>query len=838
VSGTLIPFGQGRAHGLDAGQLGRRGAEIDDLAALGLPVVPGLTVPMAYAATLSDPAVAKTAVARVENGATGWPGPGAHGLPPLFRLSVSAAVHLTGLPADLVCLGLSEQNLDRALAAAGTGPELLAAWSTTLRALGQHALGAPAGALDAAVLDHAEPRARTVALLEAIERYGERPLPSDPAEQVALAATAMLARWAAPRAVRARRAQGHGPELGLAMHLRAVRVLPREASWHGSATSRDPGTGEFRPQGAVFPGPCYGPPPSTGGAPLATVPGAASLVEPVLCILERHGRGAASVEYEIYNGQLTVLAARIEQRPGVRVAVCLAADLAAQEVISRPAALRAVPVAHVPELLHPQLRLTGAEPVFVRGLPASPGAASGAVVLTSERAVELAAVGTAVVLVAAETTPGDLPGLLAADAVITSGGGLASHAAVVARGLGRPAVCGAAELRLDPAAGTVTVNGTTLHEGDVVSVDGRGGVVYSGGVPLRPAEPPPVLTTLLGWADEIRRLGVRTNADTARETRAALRNGAEGIGLCRTEHQFLGDRLPLIRRVILAADEVAEQAALEALTQAQRADFTELLTAVGDRPVTVRLLDAPLHEFLPAPGQAEDAAQEELAEALREANPMLGVRGVRLALLHERLYPAQADALFSAWIEVAATGVRPRLEVMVPLVSLPEELAVAAGQIRRAAQQVAARTGITVPYRLGSMVETPRAALLAGALAEHAEFLSFGTNDLTQLTYGFSRDDVERRVLQPYVSRGLLPASPFATLDPDGVFALVEIAAQRARAVRPGIKLGLCGEHAGDPPSIELCDRAGLDYVSCSPQRVLVARLAAAQACAAREGEE
>jgi pyruvate,orthophosphate dikinase len=474
----------------------------------------------------------------------------------------------------------------------------------------------------------------------------------------------------------------------------------------------------------------------------------------------------------------------------------------------------------------------------VKGLPASPGAATGAVVLSSERALELAADGTHVVLVAAETTPADVPGMLASAAVLTGSGGIASHAAVVARGAGKPAVCGAEGLGVDRAAGTVRFGERVLREGDPVSLDGRTGAVYAGTLSISVAGPPPELSTLLGWADGLRRLGVRVNADTAAEVDTALALGAEGVGLCRTEHQFLGERLPLIRRVLLAADPTARDEALLALEAAQHEDFTALLAAVGNRPVTVRLLDAPLHEFLPAPGQALDAAEEQRAAALREANPMLGLRGVRLALLHERLYPAQAEALFTAWADVAATGVRPELEVMIPLVSLPEELAAAAAYVRGAADAVAARTGVEVPYRLGTMIETPRAALLAGELAEHAEFFSFGTNDLTQLTYGFSRDDVERQVLASYQERGFLTASPFARLDPHGVGALVALAAERARSVRPGIKLGLCGEHGGDPESIAFCDGLGLDYVSCSAHRVPVARMAAAHSALRRRQDE
>jgi pyruvate, orthophosphate dikinase len=430
--------------------------------------------------------------------------------------------------------------------------------------------------------------------------------------------------------------------------------------------------------------------------------------------------------------------------------------------------------------------------------------------------------------VAAETSPADLPGMLCAQAIVTANGGVASHAAVVARGIGRPAVCGATALQIG--SDSIAVGDTVVRAGDTISVNGSTGDVYVGEVNVRAVGASAELTTLLGWADAERRLGVRANSDSGPDTEVAIRLGADGVGLCRTEHQFLGERLPLIRRVILATDSDTERDALAALAAAQQEDFGALLRAVGDRPVTVRLLDAPMHEFLPATlEEADSLAQLERAESLRESNPMLGVRGVRLALLHEGLYPAQIRALFAAWLEVAQEGIRPQLEVMVPLVSIPAELSHVAALIRRSAAEIAAATGEEVPFRIGTMVETPRAALLADRLAAVAEFLSFGTNDLTQLTYGFSRDDVERRVLAPYLEHGLLSVSPFTELDPDGVGALIEVAVAKARSVRPDIKLGLCGEHGGNPASIRLADRLGLDYVSCSPHRVPVARLAAAQ---------
>jgi pyruvate,orthophosphate dikinase len=421
-----------------------------------------------------------------------------------------------------------------------------------------------------------------------------------------------------------------------------------------------------------------------------------------------------------------------------------------------------------------------------------------------------------VVLVASETTPGDLPGLLAARAIVTSRGGLAAHAAVVARGLGRPAVCGATSIGFDLDRRVITSGGVSLAEGEVIAVDGSTGTIYVGTVQVVPPHPGDVLESVLTRADRLRRLGVRANADTGREAALAVQFGAEGIGLCRTEHQFLGDRMPIVRRFLLASDSIEEAGALTDLAAAQREDFLDLLAAIGPRPVTVRLLDAPLHEFL--------------GEAAQEANPMLGLRGVRLALLRKELYPAQARALFLAWAELVADGVAPSLEVMVPLVAIAGELALVVDGVAAAAREVSLETGVSIPYKIGTMVETPRAALIADKLVEHAEFLSFGTNDLTQLTYGFSRDDVEAQLLATYVERGLLTTSPFARLDPDGVGALIAIAVEKARATRPGVKLGICGEHGGDADSIELCERLGLDYVSCSPSRVPGARLAAAHA--------
>jgi pyruvate,orthophosphate dikinase len=546
------------------------------------------------------------------------------------------------------------------------------------------------------------------------------------------------------------------------------------------------------------------------------LPGGREVLTSALRTLELHMAGVAAVEFEVRDGGLALLSARRLDRPAPRTAIRLAVDLLEAGVGDEVAAVRSVRHADLEALLHPQLQLTGQEVVFARGLAAAAGAAVGRIALSSDRAVEWAEKGDSVVLVSDETSPGDLPGMLAAKAIVTSRGGLAAHAAVVARGLGRPAVCGATTLKIDRAQRLVRCGDSTLAEGELISVDGSSGNIYAGAVHVVPPQPGGDLEKLLQRADGLRRLGVRANADNGRDAALALQYGAEGVGLCRTEHQFLGDRLPVVRRYLLATTPDEEAAALTELAAAQKEDFLDLLSVTGNRPVTVRLLDAPLHEFL--------------GDSAHEVNPMLGLRGVRLALTRTELYPAQAKALFSAWVDLAAQAVTPQLEVMVPLVALAGELAHAIEGIHRAADEVEASTGVRVPYMVGTMVETPRAALIAGELATMAQFLSFGTNDLTQLTYGFSRDDVEAQLLTVYIDKGLLPVSPFASLDPDGVGALVRVAAEAARRVNPNIKLGICGEHGGDPTSIELCERLGLDYVSCSPSRVPGARLAAAHA--------
>jgi pyruvate, orthophosphate dikinase len=816
VSTIFVPYGQGRGRGLDEAELGAHGVEVDRLVALGLPVVPGVTVPVSHAASLVRPDLAYAALDLLQQVTGRRFGDPEH--PLLIRLLASAPAAHAGVPVDLPGLGIvsgSVPALDDLVGSEGAIYEVFAA---VIRYVGEHGAGIPDDDFAEAEYTASTPAERVTKFLVLCTDAGF-PFPDHPAEQLARAAEATLRRWASPRAGRLRRRQGLPEDLGFAFHVQAIRVGPPQTCGYGVAESRDPATGTFAPTGTFRRSVRRMTAEDRPGEPLDHLPGGRDLLVSALRTLELHMRGAAQVEFEIRDAELALLAARRVERPAPRTAIRLALDLAEAGVIDDVTAVGSIRTSDIEALLHPQLQLTGSETEFACGLPASAGAAVGRIALSSERAVEWSEGGDPVVLVAEETSPGDLPGMLAAQAIVTVRGGLAAHAAVVARGLGRPAVCGATAVRIHKAGRTVASEGQSLNEGELISVDGSSGTIYAGAVHVIPPEPGGDLESLLRHADRVRRLRVRANADNGRDAALAIRHGAEGVGLCRTEHQFLGDRLPLVRRYLLAADADEEAAALVELAAAQKEDFLDLLTAVGNRPVTVRLLDAPLHEFL--------------GEHAHEVNPMLGLRGVRLALMRTELYPAQARALFSAWVDLAATSVTPQLEVMVPLVALAGELASAAQHIRRAAAEVEASTGVAVPYTVGTMVETPRAALIADQLAGIAQFLSFGTNDLTQLTYGFSRDDVEAQLLTAYTEQKLLPVSPFASLDPDGVGELIGTAITRARRVQPAIKLGICGEHGGDPASIELCERLGLDYVSCSPSRVPGARLAAAHAALA-----
>jgi pyruvate,orthophosphate dikinase len=551
-------------------------------------------------------------------------------------------------------------------------------------------------------------------------------------------------------------------------------------------------------------------------------------------------------EFTIEQGKLWMLQTRAGKRTGaaaMRMAVEMTKGTGRGEgrwKISRSEAVMRVSAEHLDAVLHPQFK--GAAATLTTGLGASPGAAVGKVYFSADSAVDADDRGEKVILVRNETSPEDIHGMMVAQGILTARGGLVSHAAVVARGWGTPAIVGAEAVKIG--AGCFSVGDVVVNEGDVISIDGSSGAVMLGAVETMAAEPPPEFHTILQWADKIRagKLAVRANADTGEDATVARGLGAEGIGLCRTEHMFLDpERLPVVRQMILARTEAQEQAALERLREVQQADFEEILEAMDGLPVTVRLLDPPLHEFLPSVEelrikQATDGLSEtetellEAAEAWAEHNPMIGTRGVRLGVIKPGLYAMQVRALLAAAAALRARGLNPIVEIMIPLTVTREELALARSWVESEVADAIRGLRKKPTISIGTMVETPRAALCGDEIALEADFFSFGTNDLTQLTFGFSRDDVESRMMPAYLEQGLLVGNPFDSIDVDGVGELVRIGAQRGRATKPGLKLGVCGEHGGDPRSIALFYDAGLDYVSCSPFRVPIARLAAAQA--------
>jgi pyruvate,orthophosphate dikinase len=534
----------------------------------------------------------------------------------------------------------------------------------------------------------------------------------------------------------------------------------------------------------------------------------------------------------------------LQTRSGKRTAKAalkIAVDLANEGLISRKEAVARIDASALDQLLHPTIDPNAERNIIATGLPASPGAASGEIVFSADEAEALKAKDKSIILVRVETSPEDIHGMHAAEGILTTRGGMTSHAAVVARGMGKPCVSGAGALRVDYAAGTMSVAGHTFKAGDVITIDGSTGQVLAGRVPMIEPALSGEFATLMGWADAVRKLGVRANADTPNDARVALKFGAEGIGLCRTEHMFFDeDRIRAVREMILADDEKSRRAALAKLLPMQRADFVELFEIMQGLPVTIRLLDPPLHEFLPhseeeiaevAAAMGADAKKlADRARELNEFNPMLGFRGCRLALAYPEIAEMQARAIFEAAAEAAKRTGKPVVpEVMVPLIATKAELDLVKASIDAMAQAVARESGRSVKYQVGTMIELPRASLRAGEIAQSAEFFSFGTNDLTQTTYGISRDDAAS-FLGTYLARGVLPSDPFVSVDRDGVGELMRIGVERGRKTRPKLKVGICGEHGGDPASVAFCHAIALDYVSCSPFRVPIARLAAAQA--------
>ncbi|HET7489615.1 MAG TPA: pyruvate, phosphate dikinase [Acidimicrobiales bacterium] len=685
---------------------------------------------------------------------------------------------------------------------------------------------------------------------DVVQRITGAPFPQAPADQLRGAIEAVFASWNGARAVAYRVRERIPHDLGTAVNVQTMVFGNRDDnSGTGVGFTRDPATGAPGEYGDFLVN-AQGEDVVAGirnTEPLAALkkrfPKINKELLEIFARLEAHYKDMCDTEFTIEQGRLWMLQTRVGKRTGV-AALRMAVDMTKGRKwkISQEEALLRVTADHLDQVLHPQLTGTSVT-VLAKGLAASPGGAIGRAYFTADDAEAAANRGEKVILVRTETSPEDVHGMIAAQGILTSRGGLVSHAAVVARGWGKPAVVGAEQVRISGK--SFTAGGTTINEGDVFAIDGSDGRVVVGEVGLTVAEPPAEFKVVLGWADRVRkgRMAVRANADNGPDAANARQFGAEGIGLCRTEHMFLAeDRLPVVREMILADTPEAEAAALEKLLAVQKADFAEILEAMDGLPVTVRLLDPPLHEFLPSTHElaVKEAAGNTLtdeeqslfraAKQWEEFNPMLGTRGVRLGVLKPGLYAMQVRALMEAAVERAAAKGKPVVEIMIPLTVTREEMALARSWVESAV--AAATKGLKKPVNatIGTMVETPRAALRADELAEEAEFFSFGTNDLTQMVFGFSRDDIEGRIMSVYLEDGLLKRNPFETIDRGGVGELVKLAAERGRSVKPDLKMGVCGEHGGDPESIALFAEAGLDYVSCSPFRVPIARLAAAQA--------
>jgi len=875
-------FGGGSAEGEASMKtlLGGKGANLAEMANLGLPVPPGFTIttevctgfyrnnrcyPEGLRAAV-DMALAE--VGRIAGAVFGDPQ-----RPLLVSVRSGARASMPGMMDTVLNLGLNDQTVEGLAARSG---DRRFAYDSYRRFIGMYSdvvLG----------VDHAEfedilggfKDERGYALdtevsaeewLGLIQRYKAlveqetgKPFPQDVNEQLWGAIAAVFQSWMSARAITYRKLNAIPEEWGTAVNVQAmVFGNMGETSATGVAFTRNPSTGEKKLYGEFLVN-AQGEDVVAGirtpqniteearieaesGAPSleALMPGTFAELAATFATLERHYRDMQDLEFTIQDGKLWMLQTRSGKRT-TQAALRIAVDMAREGMITRDEAVMRIDPAALDQLLHPTLDPKAKREVLATGLPASPGAASGEIVFDAGEAERLKALNRRVILVRIETSPEDIHGMHAAEGILTTRGGMTSHAAVVARGMGKPCVSGAGQVRVDYQAGTLTALGVTLKKGDIITIDGATGQVMKGEVATIKPELSGDFATLMSWADAVRRMKVRANAETPLDARTARDFGAEGIGLCRTEHMFFEvDRIRAVREMILASKEEGRRAALAKILPMQRKDFIALFDIMAGLPVTIRLLDPPLHEFLPqADHEIEEVADDMNADLetlrarvaeLHEFNPMLGHRGVRLAISYPEIAEMQARAIFEAATDVAQrTGKAPIPEVMVPLVAAKSELDMIKQRITATAAAVAKETGVTIDYLVGTMIELPRAALRAGEIAESAEFFSFGTNDLTQTTFGISRDDAARFIGE-YTAKGIFKTDPFITLDTEGVGELVRMAAERGRKVRPAIKLGICGEHGGDPASIFFCESTGLDYVSCSPFRVPIARLAAAQA--------
>ncbi|WP_433825063.1 pyruvate, phosphate dikinase [Actinoplanes sp. CA-015351] len=873
--------------------LGGKGANLAEMTNLGLPVPPGFTITTeACKEFLREGTHVDGLDAQIdEHLATLERDMGRRLGDPADPLLVSvrsgAKFSMPGMMETVLNVGLNDESVDGLSRQAGGNDRF--AWDSYRRLIQMfgktvcevpghefedalHEAKVAKGVTDDVQLDAEDLRALVTAYKKVFAKHTGHDFPQDPREQLDLAIAAVFRSWNADRAVLYRRQERIPAELGTAVNVVAMVFGNLGAdSGTGVAFTRDPANGEQGVYGDYLSN-------AQGEDVVAGIRNTLSLSDlerldkksydelmQIMATLEGHYRDLCDIEFTIERGKLWMLQTRVGKRTAA-AAFTIASQLVDEGVIDLDEALVRVTGAQLGQLMFPRFDLASSPESITRGVGASPGAAYGEVVFTAARAVEVAATGKPVILVRRETNPDDLPGMIAAQGILTSRGGKTSHAAVVARGMGKTCVCGADEMEVGSS--SFTIGSHTVSEGDVISIDGTTGRVYLGEVPVRPSEvvqyfegdldpaqanDPLVFAVhrIITHADSKRRLYVRTNADTGADAARARRFGAQGIGLCRTEHMFLGDRRELVERLILARTEADRNDALAALQPLQRADFLDIFREMNGLPVTIRLIDPPLHEFLPSleelavrvavqheQGQRVEHDEQMLAAVRRmhEQNPMLGLRGVRLGLVIPGLFAMQVRAITEAAVALAAEGGKPRPEIMVPLVGAVQELETVRAEAEKIIASTVGDSGVEI--LIGTMIEVPRAALTAGQIAEAAEFFSFGTNDLTQMGWGFSRDDVEGAFFWRYLELGIFGISPFESIDTDGVGRLVRIAAEEGRAARPGLKLGVCGEHGGDPDSVHFFHEVGLDYVSCSPFRVPIARLEAGRAAVESEGSD
>ena len=868
-------FNEGRAEMRNL--LGGKGANLAEMASIGLPVPPGFTITTevctAYYENNNahpddlDPQV-KAALGRVEE-AVGLKF-GDSEKPLLVSVRSGARVSMPGMMDTVLNLGLNDTTVQGLAIASGDTRFAWDSYRRFIQMYGSVVLGVDhhrfeeiieSAKLDAGVVEDTALSATN--WQGVVEGYKDmvaqetgKPFPMDPWEQLWGAISAVFGSWMNPRANTYRRLHDIPASWGTAVNVQAM-VFGNMG--HDCATgvcfTRDPSTGENAFYGEYLvnaqgedvvagirtPQPMSKAKSKPGEVPMEeAMPKAYAELMQVRETLERHYKDMQDIEFTVQQNKLYMLQTRNGKRTAA-ASLRMAVEMASEGLIDRKEAIMRVNPASLDQLLHPTLDPKANRTLISKGLPASPGAACGTVVFSADEAEARAAKGEAVILVRIETSPEDIHGMHAAKGILTTRGGMTSHAAVVARGMGRPCVSGAGGINVDYGSQTLAAGGHMINVGDTITLDGATGEVFLGAVPMVEPKLTGEFATLMGWADEVRRLKVRTNAETPLDAETARKFGAEGIGLCRTEHMFFDPaRILAVRQMIMAADEAGRRAALAKLLPYQRQDFIDLFRIMAGLPVTIRLLDPPLHEFLPhAEAEIAEVAQalgtdvasmHRRLDELSESNPMLGHRGCRLGMSHPEIYEMQARAIFEGATAVAKElGTAPVPEIMIPLVGMKRELEIARKLIDKVAHEVFAETGVTVEYTVGTMIELPRAAITADKIAEVADFFSFGTNDLTQTVFGLSRDDAGK-FLPLYVEQEIIPKDPFVSLDIEGVGSMILLAAERGRKTKPDLKMGICGEHGGDPASIAFCEHAGLDYVSCSPYRVPVARLAAAQA--------